>query len=98
SGGSLVDGNFGHWWSGLLFWLGLPIAIVATTAYLTARTADLSASTLGMLLIPFGVVLGLATRFMSLSFLTDLPRTFLLLVTVFAVIMPDRLRRWFGVE
>src|SRR6185436_7254288 len=24
SGGSLVDGNFAHWWSGLLFWLGLP--------------------------------------------------------------------------
>jgi hypothetical protein len=98
SGGSLVDGNFRHWWTGLLFWLGLPIAIVAGTAYLTARQRELSASTAGLLVVPAALVLGLVMRFASLNLITDLPRTFLMTVTVFAVVMPDRLRRWFGLE
>src|SRR5262249_39362278 len=34
----------------------------------------------------------------SLNLITDMPRTFLMTLTVFAATMPERLRRWFGLE
>jgi hypothetical protein len=98
SGGSLVDGNFRHWWGGLLFWLGLPIAITVGIAYLGARKVEPSAGTVAMLVVPIGLLIGLFTRFSSVNFITDLPRTFLMTVAFFAAILPDRLRRWFGLE
>lgn len=97
SGGSLVDPNF-SWWGGLLFWLGLPLAIVGAAVYLGRRETDLSAGAVAMSVIPIGLLIGLSMRTASLNFLSDVPRTFLTAMTLFAVLTPERLRRWFGLE
>ncbi len=97
SGGALVDWNF-SWWGGFLYYLGLPIALVASVTWLAARERPIERGMLAALVLPAAVALGLLTRDASLNFFSDVPRTFLTLTTALAVLWPDRLRRWFGLE
>jgi len=97
SGGALVDPSF-HWWSGFLYWLGLPTVLVVGTIRLMARPRELDSAAVAMVALPALVVLGLAQGYGALVTTSDLPRTFLTAVAAFAVLFPERLRAWFGLE
>lgn len=97
SGGALVEHGF-SWWSGFLVFLGLPAAIAGLAIYAGSRPGEISAGTLALLVIPCALLAGLLMRYALLNFLSDVPRTFLTVVVAFAVLVPDRLRRWLGLE
>lgn len=98
TGGAMVDGTFTSPWYGFLFYLGLPTAIVIGICYCVSRCRDIPARTVASIAVPGAVVLGLAMRYAQLAWVTDLPRTFLTAITAVAIVVPDRCRRWFGVE
>jgi hypothetical protein len=98
SGGALVDASH-SWWGGFLFFLGLPSVVVASSVYVLSRDdADVTAGSVGVMIVPIAVLVGLLTRYASLAFFSDLPRTFLTVTTAIAVLFPTRMRRWFGLE
>jgi hypothetical protein len=101
SGGAFVVylGSMGFsWWSGPLHYLGLSMAIVLVAARLGGYAREVSLQTVGVLLLPSLLVLGLFLRFGSLEWVTDLPRMFLSVTTAVAVLSYERARRWFGLD
>ena len=97
SGGALADGRYSRL-GGFLFFLGIPTAIVIASIYLAARARDVPAAAIGMLLLPCAIILSLATRYASLEYATDLPRTLLTALAILVVVAPSRLRAWLGIE
>ena len=97
SGGALTSADY-SWWSGVLYYLGTPMVILAGIVALAAREREIPIQTIGLLLVPLAFLLGLLGRYGQLDYLNDLPRLFFMLTTVMAVAMPDRLRTWFGLE
>ncbi|HUJ61430.1 MAG TPA: glycosyltransferase family 39 protein [Kofleriaceae bacterium] len=97
SGGALVTWDF-SWWGGFLFFLGLPIAIVAGAVLLVRRDRPISTATIGLVALPIGLVLATLVRDASFNVFNDAPRIFFTVTTVLAVLWPDRLRAWFGME
>lgn len=102
SGGALIhyqgDPAF-SWWSGLFAFIGLPALVIAAGIFVLSRKDDDAAlRTLAMLGIPLAMLLGMLTRYATFEVLSDLPRTFFTVTTVLAVVWPDRLRKWFGIE
>lgn len=97
SGGALVSGDHA-WWSGLLVFLALPAAAIAGVLYATRRTDDVPVAHVGVSIAPLGVLLLVFGRSAHFELLTDLPRAFLLAVTVLAAAWPERLRATFGIE
>ena len=99
SGGALVDWSH-SWWGGFLTWLALPVALVGACVYVLAREdeREISLRTIAMVAVPATVLFGVLTRYATLNFISDVPRTFLTATTAIAVLAPDRMRRWFGVE
>ena len=97
SGGALVQYGF-RWWSGLLCFLGLPIALVSMVLYAAARERDLAKHPVSILLVPVVMGFGLLARDGSLDLFSDVPRTLLTATTALAILAPARLRQWFGIE
>jgi hypothetical protein len=97
SGGAMLDGNYTKL-TGFLFFIGLPIVYVTGVFLLARREAPIPSATLGFLLIPGTLAAALLMRDASLDCATDLPRTFLTATTALAVLAPDRMRRWLGLE
>lgn len=97
SGGALVSHEHA-WWSGLLVFLALPAAAIAGVLYAARRDGDVPVAAIGLLIAPLGVVLLAFGRSAHFELLTDLPRAFLLAVTIVAAAWPERLRAWFGIE
>ncbi len=97
SGGALVDIGF-SWWGGFLTFLALPTVVVVSIGWLGSRERQVSTRTLALLAFPFFLVVGLATRYSSLLAFSDLPRMLLSATTIFAIVYPDKLRTWVGLE
>jgi hypothetical protein len=98
SGGALVDPSFRHWWTGFLYWLGLPTAIVIALGLGLRRDRQVPLSSVLLLVVPGGIVFALATQYGSLNLLSDLPRMVLTATTIAALVWPDRLRAYLGLE
>lgn len=98
SGGALVAGDGFRWWSGFLMYLGVPAAVSAAILWLGSRRDPISPGHVAMAVMPVALLVGLATRYATLGWFTDLPRTFLTVAISLAVLSPDRLRRWTGLE
>jgi hypothetical protein len=97
SGGALV--LHGHsWWGGFLTLIALPAVLVGAVLYLGARREAVSSATVAVLALPALLVAGMLFRNAALATVHDLPRTFLTATTALAVLLPARMRRWFGVE
>lgn len=101
SGGALLHARYDPsftWWTSFLYFIGLPIALVIAAFQLGARDRDVSGRTLANLAVPAVMILGLVTRYASLSFYNDVPRTFFTALVALAVLSPPRVRAWFGLE
>ena len=101
SGGALVsDGPRWDrsWWGGVLFFLGLPLALTTVAMLAVSRAKMLSSRTLAMLAVPTAIVVGLLLRDGELNPYSDVPRYIFSVTTVLAVLWPERLRQWFGIE
>ncbi len=97
SGGALVSWGI-SWWGGFLIFLGISTAISVAAVVLVSRTRAVSSGTVAMLVIPIAILLGLVMRNGMLLHFFDLPRTFLTITTAIAVLFPERMRAWFGIE
>lgn len=97
SGGALIDWSF-TWWGGFLTFIGVPLVTVIASVYLLARDREIELRTIGILVVPVALVIGLVTRYATFNFFSDVPRTFLSLTTVFALLFPAHARRWLGLE
>ncbi|HUJ61423.1 MAG TPA: hypothetical protein VLX92_23120 [Kofleriaceae bacterium] len=97
SGGALTIYGI-PWWRGFLFYLALPCGFVAAVVHAASRRAEVAGGTVAVLAIPAAIVVALYARFASFDFFFDVPRTLLTTLTAFAVLAPDRLRAWFGLE
>lgn len=95
-GSATADGQ--AWWAGLLLFLALPAIVVALTVAAANRTREVPLALVGLLVLPAGIVIAVSTRFAGLYLLSDVPRAFFTLTTALAVLWPERLRTWFGVE
>lgn len=98
SGGALVVGGDFTWWGGFLIFLGLPVAFVSALFVLASRDQPLSLGSAGMAALPVAIAVGLMIRFAQFELFSDVPRTFLSGLLGLAVVFPDRLRSWFGLE
>jgi hypothetical protein len=97
SGGSLGQ----EWqvtWFGFVRYLAFPAALVGITLYAVSRRGTASSSTIAMLVIPIGVVVGMIIRHSWLSPYSDGPRMALMGLSALAVLFPARLRDWLGLE
>ncbi len=97
SGGAMLDAGYTRT-TGFLFFIGLPSVYVVALFLLARRERPISSATLAYLLFPGALCAALLMRDGNLDFVTDLPRTFLTATTAIAVLFPDRMRRWLGVE
>ena len=97
SGGALVLWGVA-WWKGFLFFIALPLATSGLAIWAITRRGSVSSRTVALLVVPLAVVVGLLGRNAWNLYFYDLPRTFLSFVTACAILVPDRARRWFGVE
>lgn len=101
SGGALVSTGprWGRsWWGGFLFFLGLPVVIAALVVYTVSRARAVALRTVALLAVPAAVAVGLVARHGLLFWHSDVPRTLFAATTAIAVLWPERMRRWFGVE
>jgi hypothetical protein len=97
SGGALTD--YGHtWWGGLLLFLGVPALVIGALFALVSRDRPVSTNTLGLLVLPVMLIYGLLTRYGVMFVTADLPRTCFEVTTAIAIVWPDRIRAWFGLE
>ncbi len=97
SGGAMLDGRYTKL-TGFLFFLGLPILYVAGIFALARRARPIAPAAIAYLAFPIALCAALLMRDATLDFVTDLPRTFLTATSALAVLAPDRVRRWLGVE
>jgi 4-amino-4-deoxy-L-arabinose transferase-like glycosyltransferase len=87
------------WWAGLLRYLALPIALVASVLYLAAHSEHrVPQRSLAAVLLPFALVIALATRYADLFYFADVPRCWFTATTALAALAPDRMRAWLRVE
>jgi hypothetical protein len=101
SGGALVATG-PRWgrsvWGGFLFFIGIPTLLAGLSVYAIGSGRTVSLRTIGALVLPVAIVLGLFQRFGMLFYTSDLPRCFFTAAVAIAVLWPDRMRRWFGIE
>ncbi len=97
SGGALISWGF-SWWGGFLFFVGISTAIAVLAVLAVTRTGTVPAGTVALLIVPVAILLGLVVRNGMFMHFYDLPRTFLTITTALAVLFPERMRRWFGIE
>lgn len=85
-------------WSELLYLCAIPAVIVICTIRILVKGDRIPISTIGLMMVPAGILFALAFRLGPLNLLSDLPRFFLLIVAAIAITAPSRARTWFGVE
>jgi len=86
------------WWQGLLRSFALPCLAGGAVTWVAARDARLSARAIAVLAVPLAIAVALITRDAGLDLYVDAPRMLFTITTGLALVAPDRLRRWFGVE
>lgn len=97
SGGGIVDWRYTYV-TGFLYFIGLPVAISIAVIVAASRDRPISTATLVVLAAPTLLAIALLARDASLEATTDLPRTFLAILVMLAVLVPARARDWFGLE
>ncbi|HUJ61420.1 MAG TPA: hypothetical protein VLX92_23105 [Kofleriaceae bacterium] len=101
--GGAIDAHHGWMpaplpWDGLVFFLALPIAIVAVLAWLARRDVEVDAPELAIAALPLGLLVTLVAEHAALGTLDALPRMLLAAVAIAAACSPARARSWLGIE
>lgn len=97
-GGTLTDASLPSEFA--LTYLLLPAIVVALCVYFASRPegSRITVGTVAMLIVPFGVIVSLASRYQIIEYFEDLPRTFLTVLIALTLAAPSRVRDWFGLD